>query len=195
MQGLRDEEVMMEYQRGNLLAMGELLRRYKNPVFSFAYRFLGDREEAREIAQEVFLRLHIHKASYRPAGKFSTWIFSICHNLCVSTIRRRRRFVLWPRKSKEDDGYVDIADNAPSPDTSVSENDLQQTIKHCIDSLPFLQKEALVLREYQSMSYEDIAAAMKQPLNTVKSLVHRARISLKEKLLPLVNEGKRGQSC
>lgn len=194
MQGLRDEEVMMEYQKGNLAAMGELVQRYKNPVFSFAYRFLGDREEAREIAQEVFLRLHIHKTSYRPTGKFSTWIFSIAHNLCVSVVRRRRRFVLWPRKSKDDDGYVDVADSNPSPDTRAEENDVQQTIKRCINELPFLQKEALVLREYQSMSYEDIAVTMKQPVNTVKSLIHRARINLKEKLLPLVHEAGRGQS-
>ena len=70
--------------------------------------------------------------------------------------------------------------------------DLQKKIKLCMDELPFLQKEALVLREYEKMSYEDIAATMKQRVNTVKSLIHRARMNLKQKLLPIVQEAGRG---
>ena len=195
MQGLRDEEVMAMYQKGDVLAMDELLKRYKNPIFHFAYRFLGNRDEAQEIAQEVFLRIHIQKDRYKPMGKFSTWIFAIAHHLCVSVIRKRRRFVLWPRKKDQEDAYVDFSSSDPSPDESTIQNDLQKTVKRCIDTLPFLQKEALVLREYHAMSYEDIAATMKRSINTVKSLVHRARMNLKQKLLPIVYEVERGQQC
>lgn len=188
MQGLIDEEVMLNYQKGDVLAMDEILRRYKNPIFHFAYRFLGNFYEAQDIAQEVFFRLHQQKDQYRPTGKFSTWIFSIAHNLCISVIRKRKWFVLWPRQKENEEELVDFPGDGPSPKDEVLQKDLQTEIGRCIDTLPFLQKEAFMLREFHNFAYEDIAQAMHKPLNTVKSLVHRARMSLKQKLLPTVQE-------
>ncbi|MFC1752726.1 RNA polymerase sigma factor [Thermoproteota archaeon] len=193
MQGLTDEQVMLAYQEGNVLAMDEILKRYKNPIFHFSYRLLGSYEEAQEVAQEVFFKVHLKKEAYRVKGKFSTWIFTIAHNLCISLIRRRKWILPWPRQKDQQEAYVDFPSSDPSPEEKVTQNELQKAVKLCIDKLPFLQKEALVLREYHKMPYEDIAQTMKRSINTIKSLVHRARMNLKEDLLPIVEEVERGQ--
>lgn len=85
MQKLGDEAVMLKYQDGDVSAMDELLIRYKRSVYQFAFRLSQNEAEAKDIAQEVFLRVHQYRAGYRPTGKFSTWIFGIAHNVFVDS--------------------------------------------------------------------------------------------------------------
>ena len=192
MQSLRDEEVMLNYQKGETEAMDELLRRYKNPIYHFAFRLIGNTSEAQDIAQEVFLRVHQSKDTYAPTGKFSTWIFSITHNLTLSRLRKNKWLVMWPRKEDNPDELKDFQSPDPSPDVVVSENEVSVIVKKCIQSLPFLQREALLLREYESLDYQEIAKILKKSLGTVKTLIHRARQNLKIKLLPYLEEFQGG---
>ena len=192
MQSLRDEEVMLNYQKGESGAMGELLRRYKKPIYHFAFRLIGNTSEAQDIAQEVFLKVHQSKDTYAPTGKFSTWIFSITHNLTLSRLRKNKWLVMWPRKKDNLDSLLDFQSPDPSPDAVVSENEVSLIVKKCIQSLPFLQREALLLREYESLDYQDIAKILKKSLGTVKTLIHRARQNLKIKLLPYLEEFQGG---
>lgn len=192
MQDLGDEELMGEYQRGDMLAMDEILRRYKNPVYRFIHRLSRSAEEAEDIAQEVFLRVHQYRARYTPSGKFSTWIFSIAHNLFVDSVRKRYWLAIWPRKEDNSDDPVEFASLSPSVAEESERNDLAQVVKRCIQGLPFLQKEALILREYEQMEYEEIATILNKSLGTVKTLIHRARENLKNKLLPYAKEIKGG---
>ena len=191
MQDLTDEELMLNYQKGEMLAMNELLRRYKNPIYHFAFRLSQDNAEAQDITQEVFLRVHENRDIYRPTGKFSTWIFSIAHNLCISRWREKKRFCIWPRKYDDSDELVEIESPDPSPQEVASSNELSVVLKECFQGLPFLQKEALILREYQDLDYREIARVLKKSLGTVKTLIHRARMNLKEKLLPYLEEARR----
>ena len=193
MQQLSDIEVMLEYQKGNGSAMDELLRRYKHPVFSFCYRLLGNTHQAQDAAQEVFLKIHIHREGYVPQGKFTTWTFAIAHNICISLVRKRKWLAPWPRQKDQDDCLAELPDDSPSPEAEAHKREMQSHVQRCVNGLPFLQKEALILREYHSLSYEEIAATMHRPVNSVKSLVHRARMEIKEKLLPVLNEAERGQ--
>ncbi len=188
MQDLKDEEVMLKYKQGETEAMDELLKRYKNPIYHFALRLTSDAAESQDIAQEVFLRLHQHRDSYEVLGKFSTWIFSIAHNLCISRLRRKKWQCFWPRRDDEDEGLVDFASPELSPEETASDNEMSLLLKKNIQGLPFLQKEALVLREYHSLDYQEISLILKKSLGTVKTLIHRARLSLKKKLLPYLNE-------
>jgi RNA polymerase sigma-70 factor (ECF subfamily) len=192
MQKLTDEQVMLRYKEGVLVAMEELVRRYKNPVYCFAYRLGNTEAEAQDITQEVFLRLHQHRLEYVPSGKFSTWIFSITHNLCVSGLRRKKWFVLWPRHKENPDELMDFESPDPSPKEISEASDLSTAVKRCVQGLPFLQREALVLREYQNLDYAEIAKILHRPHGTIKTLIHRARQNLKEKLLPYVEEYKGG---
>lgn len=188
MQHLSDEELMCQYQKGDVLAMDEILRRYKNPVYRFIYRLCRNVEEADDIAQDVFLKVHQYRFSYTPSGKFSTWIFSIAHNLFIDSFRKRYWLVFWPRKEDDPDDPVEFASPALSAAQETERNDLAETVKCCIQGLPFLQKEALILREYEQMEYEEIAAVLNKSLGTVKTLIHRARKNLKNKLLPYTKE-------
>ncbi len=189
---MRDEEVMLAYQKDEVSAMDELLRRYKNPLYRFSLRLVGNDAEAQDIAQEVFLRLHQHRYEYRPIGKFSTWIFGIAHNIAVSHLRKSSRFVLWPRREEDPDQMMDFQSTDPSPEEIVADNEVNVAVKRCIQSLPFLQREALILREYENLDYEEIARILKKSLGTVKTLIHRARLQLKDKLLPYIEEFEGG---
>jgi len=175
MQRVTDEDLMLSYQKGDAQAMNELLERYKNPVYRFAFRMIRDSAEAADVAQEVFLRLHQQRDLYRPSGKFSTWIFSITHNLCVSKLRKKKWLCIWPRKNDQSDELVEMQSPDPSPEETVGSNEFSQIVKHCIQGLPLLQREALILREYENLDYQEIAAILKRSLGTVKTLIYRAR--------------------
>lgn len=194
MHNMTDEQLMLDYQKGEALAMDEILKRYKNPIYCFAYRLMGNASEAEDIAQEVFLRLHQHRAEYRPIGKFRTWLFSIAHNLCISSIRKRKWLTLWPRKFDEPEELADFQSPDPSPGEQAATNEIQDVVKRCIQGLPFLQKEALILREYQNLDYQEISGILNKSLGAVKTLIHRARENLKDKLLPYL-EVKGGRNA
>ncbi len=172
--------------------MDELLARYKNPVYRFAYRLSRDSAEAQDIAQEVFLRVHLCRKQYKPSGKFSTWIFSIAHNLFVSKLRKSKWLVIWPRQKDDPEALMDFADTKPSVQDAVGDSEFSALVKECIQGLPFLQKEALILREYEQLDYQEISKILNKSLGTIKTLIHRARLNLKEKLLPYVSEIREG---
>jgi RNA polymerase sigma-70 factor, ECF subfamily len=190
MQEQKDEELMLAYQNGEGAAMDEILRRYKNPVYHFILRLCANSSEAEDCAQEVFLRVHQAKDAYRPCGKFSTWLFSIAHNLAVSRLRRLKWWALWPRQNAQTDELVEFQSPDPSPKDVAAGNELSALVQAGIQSLPFLQKEALILREYENLNYEEIGKILKKPLGSVKTLIYRARENLKVKLLPEMEEFK-----
>lgn len=179
---------MCNYKRGDMQAMDELLCRYKNPVYHFLCRLVKNNTEAEDLAQEVFLRVHQYRHNYTPSGKFSTWIFSIAHNLFVSTLRKKKWLILWPRQKDDPEEAMDFASPDPTPEELATKSDTSLVVKECIQGLPFLQKEALVLREYEQLDYEEIAHILHKSLGTVKTLIHRARENLKIKLLPYIKE-------
>jgi RNA polymerase sigma-70 factor, ECF subfamily len=194
MQSMRDEEVMLNYQKGERQAMDELLRRYKIPVYHFALRLSFNEADAQDIAQEVFLKVHQYKDAYRPIGKFSTWLFSIAHHAYVSRLRKKKWMCLWPRKSDDPDELVEFQSADPSPQDAASTQEMAEIVKRSVQGLPFLQKEALILREYHNLNYDEIAKILHTSLGTVKTLIHRARQHLKEKLLPVVKEFRGGNN-
>ena len=192
MQSMTDEKLMASYQGGNMLAMDEFIRRYKNPVYHFVFRLSRNPAEAEDITQEVFLRLHQYRHNYSPVAKFSTWLFTIAHNLSVSRLRRKKWLVNWPRSNDETEQLIEFESPDPSPREAVSNNEVTKVLKECIQSLPFLQKEALILREYEKLDYREISKILNKPLSTVKNLIHRARMNLKDKLIPSLEEIRGG---
>jgi RNA polymerase sigma-70 factor, ECF subfamily len=192
LQSLPDEEVMLLYQKGDATAMDELLRRYRNPVFHFTYRLTGDSSEAQDIAQETFMKLHECRSRYQPTGKFSTWIFSIAHNAAISHLRKNKWFMVWPRNPDNPDELREFESPDPTPEDEAVAHDTTSMVKRCIQSLPFLQKEALILREYEKMDYGEIARVLGASVAAVKTLIYRARQNLKEKLLPFMQEQEGG---
>ena len=185
-----DEDIMLEYhQSGNKDAIAMIFTRYKNPILNFCLRILGNRADAEEITSEVFLNLFSKQYTHNPQAKFSTWLYTIARNCCISRIRKRKNLVsIW---FKKDDGSVDQWDVEDSSDISresLEKNEMAKHVRLAISKLPLEQKEAIVLREYHSLNYEQISQILSCSLEKTKILIFRAREQLRNDLSSFVKE-------
>lgn len=181
--GPSDEDLIERFQQGDVYAYDLIVKRYKEPLLNFVYRFIGNIEEAEDIVQETFLRVYRKKHAYRRIAKFSTWIYTIAGNLSRTEIRRRRRRKLF---SVSDMGFdekdYEISDEEFSPEDN-AEGVLQgELIQKEIENLSPKFREVILLRDVQELSYEEISQIIKVPIGTVKSRVNRARTRLQSRL-------------
>ncbi|RLD14502.1 RNA polymerase subunit sigma-24 [candidate division KSB1 bacterium] len=184
-----DEELIARFQQGDNYAFDLLVKRYKEPLLNFVYRFVGEREEAEDIVQETFLRLFKNKHYYREIAKFSTWIYTIAGNLAKTELRRRkRRKLLSISNFMSSDKDYDIPDEDSNPEREANTVITDKIIQKAIDKLSPKFKQVILLRDVQGFSYEEIAEIVGIPLGTVKSRVNRARLKLQEDLQQLMNE-------
>lgn len=190
---LSDEELIEGYKMGNASCLEEIFGRYKKPIFNYALRLLANRADSEEAVSEAFYILTSKKDRYTPdpKAKFSTWLYRIAHNVCVDLLRKRNRIVfMWSKRDKDSDNEEqwDIPDTKDLPDQAAQKSDRALAVKHALAKLPLEMKEALVLREYQQLSYEDIAGVLNCTLEKVKILIFRAREKLRIELLPFIKE-------
>ena len=186
-----DEELIEQFQNENLYAFEEIVRRYKDQLVNFAYRFLGDIGEAEDIVQETFIRVYRKKKAYRNVAKFSTWIYTITGNLAKTELRRRkRRKILSVSSLGFEDKDYELRDGKKGPEESVDEILKEDIVQRAIDSLPEKFREVIIFRDIQELSYEEISSILKIPLGTVKSRVNRGRFKLQEKLTEYLKEIK-----
>ncbi len=161
---------------------GELVRRYKDRIVHFLYRYVGDRSTAEDLGQEAFIRVFRNILEFDPASKFSTWLYTIATNLAKDEFKRRARH---PAKSLDwksteaSDTTRDLpgaqADERIEPDIYLQRRELRDQINQALSRLKDEDREVLVLREIQHMAYEDISMILNVPIGTVKSRISRAR--------------------
>jgi RNA polymerase sigma-70 factor (ECF subfamily) len=185
-----DVELMMRVSRDDPDAFRLLIGRYQDRVMNLVFRYLGDRDEAEDVAQDVFLNVYRARKSYRPEAKLGTWIYRIATNLSLNTLRarkvRRRVRVIQGGDSSEPGFRLDqVAGSNPGsgPETLVRE-ELAARVREAVDDLPASQKTAVLLNKFEGCSYQEIAQVMNSTVPAVKSLLSRARSRIKEKLLP-----------
>ncbi len=191
-----DAELMLRAKRGDDAAFAELVDKYKQPVMNLAYRILRDATEAEDLAQNAFVQAYKSAERYTASAKFSTWLFTIARNLCLNEIRRRSRHPAdsleagGPGDSEEQPGrqYEDVKTTLPTE--SLLQAELQQKIEQALAELPEAQRTAILLCRRDDMSYEDIAAVVGCSLSATKSLIHRGRETLKEKLKLYLRTGE-----
>ncbi len=180
-----DEALMAEFQAGQEAAFDELVRRYKDPLINFAYRFLGDEAEADDVVQEVFVRVYRKKNTYRPVARFSTWIYTIAKNLSKTELRRRRRhamFSLTPRDPSGDPWERELPDSRYSADLEAERISDAEFIQRALDTLNPKYREVIVLSDIQELTYEEIAEVTGLNIGTVKSRLNRGRTKLQQLL-------------
>jgi len=185
---------MLRAKRGDRVAFTELVEKYKQPVMNFIYRTLRDETEAEDLAQNVFLQVYKSRSRYQRTAKFSTWLFTIARNLCLNELRRRSRH---PAESLEEthaehedqprQQYEDKKIILP-PDTLL-QGELVKKIEEALASLPENQRSAILLCRQEDLSYEEIAEILGCSLSATKSLIHRGRETLKEKLKSYLKSG------
>ena len=184
-----DEELIKNFQEGDEEAFDLIVHRYKDQLLNFAFRFLGNTEEAEDVVQETFLRLYRNKHAYRRIAKFSTWIYTIASNLAKTELRKRKRRKL---VSISDLGYdekeFEIEDEAANTEAHTDTVLHDKVIQKAINELPPRFREVIILRDIQELSYEEVGKILKIPLGTVKSRVNRARLKLQAKLQDIVEK-------
>jgi RNA polymerase sigma-70 factor (ECF subfamily) len=184
-----DEELIARFQNGDAYAFDLLVRRYKDPLLNFIYRFLGDLVESEDIVQETFYRVYKNKHYYKEVAKFSTWIYTIAGNLAKTELRRRkRRRVFSIHRETAGEKELDLPDLQSDPEKEVNTVITQKIIQKAITSLPQKFRQVIVLRDIQGFSYEEISDIIKVPLGTVKSRVNRARLKLQDDLSFLLED-------
>ena len=178
-----DEQLIAKFQLGDLQAFDILVRRYKDQLLNFVYRFVGNRSDAEDIVQETFLRVYKNKHMYKEIAKFSTWVYTIAGNLAKTELRRRKRHKIFSVSNfvNEERDY-DIPDREHSPEKQVDSAIQEEIIQKAIEKLPAKFKEVIILRDIQGFAYEEISQILNIPLGTVKSRVNRGRLKLQEDL-------------
>jgi RNA polymerase sigma-70 factor, ECF subfamily len=190
-----DSQLMLRVKRGDTAAFEALVEKYKQPVINLVARSLRDAGEAEDVAQNVFIQVYKSAERYRATAKFTTWLFTIARNLCLNEIRRRIRHPAdsldEPSAGGGEHREIDLLDrSAPPAGDSAVRDELFSKVDEAIRDLPEAQRTALLLCREEELSYEEIAEVVGCSLSATKSLIHRARETLKARLKPYLLTGK-----
>jgi RNA polymerase sigma-70 factor (ECF subfamily) len=180
------EELMARIAEGDDSAFEILVHRHQTSILNLIYRFIGDRTQAKDLAQEVFIRVWQAAGSYQPKAKFTTWIYRITANLCLNEVKssRRRRLFQFLRFGEDQENTIEevLADASPSPEDLLLSREQSRQITDALQSLSGNQRMALVLKRYDDLSYQEIAQIIGCSVSAVESLLVRAKRTLQEKL-------------
>ena len=185
---LSDEDVMERCAMGSEAGFRVLVQRYRTRIMNLVCRFINDRDRAEEISQEVFLRVFRNRERYRKSGKFSTWIFTIAVNLTKNEIRSRVRhrgtFSLDALEEESGGQGATFPDGKALPDEDLNAYEIGEKVAEALRKIPARYREAVVLRDVEGLSYEEVGQILRIPGGTVRSRINRARLMLKERLKP-----------
>lgn len=184
-----DEELMTDYLGGDSGALAAVFERYKRRLLNFALRLTGNRADAEDVVGDAFTMASSRRYQPRPTAKFSTWLYTVAHNLCIEKIRKGKRSVQGSIFGGEEGREPEFPDPAPGPAETAAGRDMAGLVRAAVEKLPLQYREAIFLREYENLEYAQIAEVMGVTLASVKTLIFRGREKLREELLPLIQEG------
>lgn len=190
-----ERELVERAKKGDVEAFEQLIEGCEKKVFNIAFRMIANYDDAKEIAQEVFLKAFKSISKFKGDSLFSTWIYKITTNVCLDEIRKRKnkKIVSLDEEIEMDGNEVkrQIKDEGPGPENEAENNEVKKAVIDSINALPDDYKTVIVLRDIQGFSYGEIARFINCPEGTVKSRINRARQSLKnilEKKKELLSE-------
>ena len=185
-----DRELVLKVQQGDKSAFDLLVLKYQHRIIQLVNRYVKDPSEAQDVAQEAFIKAYRALENFRGDSAFYTWLYRIAINTAKNYLVSRNR--------RRSDYHVDVQDaeqvenlsqlkGMDTPDSLLQNDEIVETIKTAIEKLPEDMKNAIMLREFEGMSYEEIAQTMECPVGTVRSRIFRAREAIDEKLSPLLD--------
>ena len=193
---MQTEETLIEQAKsGDLDAFERIVKRYETRVYHFILKSLRNPEDALDISQETFLRVHRSLGLFRGQSSFSTWIFSIASNLCIDFVRKqKRRGRHIPSVNEDSPEMQNLADERPDPVSQAEKREVAREIDRALAAITPDLREIFLLREVAGLSYQEIADALDIELGTVKSRIARARGALAKELADLRNNSARNAS-
>lgn len=173
---MEDHQLVERSRTGDVAAFEELVKRHQGRAYAIAYRMLRNREDAQEVAQEAFARAYFRLAEFRGTAQFRTWLYRILVNLATDQLRRRRPEV------PEEDAVLQQVSIGENPRENLERQELRQGIRRGIEALPPDLKTVILLREFEGLSYTEIARVIRRPVGTVMSRLFHARRRLQQSL-------------
>lgn len=190
-----DEMLMSRVARGDETAFEILMSRYEDRIYGFTIRMLRDADEARDAFQETFLRVYRKADTFHPDRSFVTWLFTVARNVCLDRIKARKRKA--PEVSVEamQESGLDPATEIngevgtpiENPHESAAARELEEAVRSAIMKLPEGQRDVMLLKEFENLTYQEIADVLQCSVGTVKSRFHYAFLTLKDMLAPLAD--------
>jgi len=185
-----DQALVERVQKGDKQAFDVLVLKYQNKIIQLVYRYVHDSDEARDVAQEAFIKAYKAIGRFRGESAFYTWIYRIAintaKNYLVASGRRPPRADIDAQDAEQYEGATGLKEYA-TPERVLLKDEIQETIARAIDELPDDLRTAITLRELEGLSYEEIAQTMECPIGTVRSRIFRARDAIDSKLRPLLD--------
>jgi RNA polymerase sigma-70 factor (ECF subfamily) len=186
-----DEELIAKFQETNAIEYYEaLVKRYKDPLMNYVFRYVGDRNVCSDIVQETMIKFYLNKDSYKSFAKFSTWIYTIAGNLAKNELKRRkRRNILSLNNGDNDEQPLQIEDNSIlKPDEVLDGKIKNEMIQKALLKVRPVYRDVVILRDIQGFSYEEIAEIKNLSIGTVKSRINRGRTKLQKLLKNIYKE-------
>jgi RNA polymerase sigma-70 factor, ECF subfamily len=180
--GPTDEELVEEFQRGDPYAFDVLIGRWERKIQGAVYRIMGPEEDARDLCQETFLKAYRALATFKKEARFSSWLYQIALNVCRDRLRRRKSRPQVSLDELMEGGEIAPAGRGPSPLDLIEAHDLSRVVAAAVDSLPQEQREVIVLKEYEGLTFLEIAQALDVPISTVKTRMYRGLGLLRQRL-------------
>ena len=181
-------ELLARCRRGDQLAWEALVRRNQARVYGLALHYVRDAEEARDLAQEVFVRIYTKLGSLPDDGIFLPWLLRLTRNICIDHLRRRKVRPVPAARRVEEPG-PDPVDPGPTPEQAWVAGDRRRLVHRALQRLSDVNREIIMLKEIQGLKLEEIAALLDLPLGTVKSRSNRARVELARAVIALSGSG------
>lgn len=174
-------------RQGDALAWEAFVRQFQRRIYSIACGYAANTEEARDLAQDIFVRLYETRGRWAQAESFTPWLVRVARNLCLDELRRKKARP--PAHDLQADEMFDLADAGPSPDEALEVTRDRQLVWRALSLLGRLSREIILLKEIQGLTFEEIAAMLHAPVGTIKSRSSRARLELARQVLALEGSG------
>lgn len=177
-----DEDLVEAFQAGDTAAFDLLVQRWDRKIQGAIYRFVGATEDARDLCQEAFLKAYRGLGTFKKDARFSSWLYQIALNVCRDRLRRRRGRTVLSLDELDEGGREAAVLPGPSPLEMAEGRDIARRVARAVAALPDEQREVIVLKEYEGLTFAEIADVLQVPLSTVKTRLYRGLVQLRQRL-------------
>jgi len=179
-----EKDIIKKCKSGDHTAFEALINNYDKKVFNTVYRLVGNKEDALDLTQEVFIKVYRNINSFRGDSSFSTWLYRLVTNTCFDAGRKKKNEITYsldkPIETEHGEMERELRDEGRTPDEVIIEKETQNLVHHAISLLPEEQRTMIVLRDIRGFTYKEISEILECPMGTVKSRINRGRLALKD---------------